>query len=412
MKTNLARLLLYLTFASFIGSCTKDASNSGVNFEELKYYNLNVQKVKKIHDYFALISPHEIIFLNTSGEKQFSYDDHLFSTSDSINFKFTDVVEHPSGDFYILGTEINKNKQFRLYIIRINSKEEEVWQKPQIITITDSYEYDAINPEKNLYFTNKENGYALGTYQSNELIVIVNYQNSHYDNWRYRMMSFSEDGKFNHKQDFISDIYHVSWTYLIDKLPDETLVVVRGSDSYLDITQYNPITFEQTKVHTIESELNITMFTNMLPWSSSEVVFTGHADRRNNEVVAENFDIFCIKYNFLTNIITDSLFSGSVNNEELSYNSYIDKDKTIHCIGTRRGNLLSTPSVQSNLLMVDFNLLTHNKDSLVYIKNKGYEGLFIEPVNNSTKEHRILGYKLDISGKQNIQGFYLSLKNQ
>jgi hypothetical protein len=198
---------------------------------------------------------------------------------------------------------------------------------------------------------------------------------------------------------------------MIDVLPDNSIVLVRGSNLYLDIIQFDPAGFETINVHSSEGKLNFTFFSSMLSWTADEVVFTGHADRRNNEVVAENFDILCVRYNFLTYEIVDTLFSGLVNNNELSYHSYKDQNNIIHCIGTKRGDLLSTPGIQSNLLEVRFNLETRENEPFELIKNSGYEGLYAEYDNNALNSQKVLGYKLDISGKENIQGFFLQIEN-
>ena len=411
MRDGLIHIILYIVISLSL-SCNKTDLGNELTFKELKLYNIEVQKIKKIHDYFALISPHKIIFLNSDGDKQFSYNDSLFQSVNTYDFKFTDIVQGPGSDIFILGTEILKNQEFNLDLIRIDVKGQEIWEQPKHIMITNLFQTDSADLQLNSIqnFTIKENGYALASYINNELIVVINYQTLVKYAWRYRIISFSDNGEVNHDKDYASDKYLKSWTYLIDKMPDNTLTIIRGDDVYLDIIQYDPITFEIIKVHTIGSGINDAMFTAMHPWTSDEVILTGHADRRNNKIVAENFDIFCIRYNYKSNKIIDSLFYGLVNNEELSYDSYILGSK-VYCIGTQRGDFLSTPSFKSNLLEINFNFETRQRDSVVYIQDEGYEGLFAEPVNNLPTEQKVLGYKLDISGKQNIQGFYMQLKN-
>jgi hypothetical protein len=412
MKTRSAYFVL-LFLAALMASCDRIETSQDTRVEDLKLYNLDVKKIKKVSDYFALIGNHEVIFLDASGERKFSLDTQNIVTKGTFKFRFTDVVSLPNNDIYVIGTELLYDKRFRLYLIRLNQKGDPVWDKPKITTITNTFQFDSTesSTEKNLLFSFEENGYALATHIKNEIIAVVNYKTFNNVPWRYGIISFSDKGDTILHRDYTANTSHVLWTYYIDILPDNTITIVQGNDTYLDIKLFNPDNFEPVgHIHRINEKLNYIMFTNMLPWSSDEVIFTGHANRGANAFFLENFDVFCIKYNFRNNTITDSLFSGRLKNDEFCYQSYLDYDNSIHCVGARRGDLLSNHTSQSSLLEVVFNLESHIQDSVEIIQNLGYEGLYAEPSDITSSRQKILGYKLDISGKENKQGFFMKVK--
>jgi hypothetical protein len=410
MKTR-ATYFLCIFLLVTLTTCEK-IENPDTGLEDLKIFNLDVKRVKKVNDLFALISNHEVVFLDASGNKKFSLNAQKILTTRTFKFRFTDVVSLSNNNICVLGTEICYDKKFRLYLFRLNQQGEYIGENPRITEITDEFHFDSTErtTEKNLFFAIEQNGYALATHKDNELIAVVNYQNYFNENWYYRLVSFKENGDIVFQKPQLSTNAHTIWTYLIDLLPDNTIIIVQGNSIYVDISLFNPDDFTLQNYHRINKSLNYPIFTNMLPWSDDEVVFTGYADLQNNPPLLENFDVFCIKYNFRTNIISDSLFSGRVINNEFCYHSYIDHNKFIHCIGARRGEQRTTQNKTSSLLEVVFNLDTHIQDSIEIINNQGYEGMYAEPADEFSASLKILGNKLDISGKENFQGFYLKIK--
>ncbi len=69
MKRTFAILLVIICFAG----CNNDEfSNDVSSFNSLKIYDFDVQRVKKIHNLFALIDTSAILFLNEDGDKVFN----------------------------------------------------------------------------------------------------------------------------------------------------------------------------------------------------------------------------------------------------------------------------------------------------------------------------------------------------
>jgi hypothetical protein len=126
-------------------------------------------------------------------------------------------------------------------------------------------------------------------------------------------------------------------------------------------------------------------------------------------IVGGNFDAFFVEYNTIDNTITNTLFSGANSSYELTFHSFFDDAGNVKCIGTKREDLFISHGANSNLFEIDYNLSSNLIDSLFIFQNKGYEGLYFEPAGN-TGLLRILGSKLDISGKQNKQAFFTIVK--
>ena len=103
------------------------------------------------------------------------------------------------------------------------------------------------------------------------------------------------------------------------------------------------------------------------------------------------------------------MFYGAKSNFELTFYSFLDIDGNVKCIGTKRNINVINHTSESDLYEIDFNLNSSLIDSLFIFKNMGYEGLFFEPIEN-TDFLRILGNKLDISGRLNKQAFFTIVK--
>jgi hypothetical protein len=386
--------------------------NSSV--ESLKVYDFDVQRVKKIHNLFALIDTSAILFLNENGDKVFNIGNKEFKNSETLDFKFTDVVAGSNNEIFIIGAEIMKDSTFQIYVFKVNENGQNIWTNPAKILITVDFDYELYEKDKTtkVYFFISENGYALGCFSNNKLYLVVNYQSASSFKWYYKLIALDEAGSVLKESLPIQESHPEIWNYMIEPLPNGNLITSLAVGSGAAIHQFDSNTLELKQTSIIlasDIQARLPIFTNMLHLNSEEVIFTGHANKENNLIVGGNFDAFLIKYNTTKNIITDTLFSGANSSYELTFHSFIDENGTIRCIGTKRENLFISHGPNSSLYETNFNLNSNLNDSLFIIQNKGYEGLYFEPVGNSGLL-RILGSKLDISGKQNKQAFFTILK--
>lgn len=408
MKQLLPILLIIIGFYG----CKDDFTVDNPTVNSLKVYDFDVQRVKKIHNLFALIDTSAILFLNEDGDKVFDINNSEYEKDETIDFKFTDVVAGSNNEIFIIGAEILKDSTFQIYVFKVNENGQNIWTNPAKIIITEDY---IINDRlEKFYFFISKNGYALGCFNDNKLFLVVNYE-SDTGNERgyYKLIAINTSGSVLMESMPIKEDHPEIWNYMINILPNGNLLVVLAvgpSDLYLH--QFNESTFElldTTKIKGNQIGIYTPILTNMLYLNNEEVIFTGHSDKRKGSVLEENFDAFLLVYNTITKSITNNLFFGVKSNFELTFNSFIDTDGKIKCIGAKRSNNIINHTSESNLFEIEFNLNSTIIDSLFIIKDKGYEGLYFEPVGN-TGLLKILGSKLDISGRQNKQAFFTIVK--
>ncbi len=411
MKQTFIILLVIICFAG----CNNDEfSNDVSSFNSLKIYDFDVQRVKKIHNLFALIDTSAILFLNEDGDKAFDISNSDYKKKETIDFKFTDVVAGSNNQIFIIGAEILKDSTFQIYVFKVNENGQNIWPNPVKIVITDDFDYELYEKDQiiKVYFFISENGYALGTFSNNKLFLVVNYQSVKNFKWYYKLIALDEAGSVLKESLPMQESHPEIWNYMIESLPNGNLLTSLAVGSGATIHQFDSNTLELKQTSIIlasDIQARLPIFTNMLHLNSEEVIFTGHANKEDNLIVGGNFDAFLIKYNTTKNIITDTLFSGANSSYELTFHSFIDEDGTIRCIGTKREDLFISHGPNSSLYEINFNLNSKLNDSLYIIQNKGYEGLYFELVGNSGLL-RILGSKLDVSGNQNKQAFFTILK--
>lgn len=408
------QIVVFVLIALSFTGCRDEFSNDVLSVNGLTVYDLDIEKVKKVHDQYALINLTKVLIIDKSGNKTFDVDNESYIKDNNISFRFTDVVGGENDAIYVLASELLDDGTFSIYVLKMDSKGMPLWDSPKVIPITDRFKNTLFdfNRTKNQYYSILDNGYALGKMINNQLVIVVNYQTDQ-KNWQFQLMSMNTDGRIITKKDFISSHSVYIWTYLLDYLPNNNLVLVQGYDNECYITQYSIQTLHEIyptwKLEGIKSNplLFITM-TNMVLINETEVLFTGYADRRNNAVIYGNFDVLCLRYNVLSNIVSDTIFMGENNHFELIFNSFIDEQNVVKCIGTKRQELNSAHNAKSSLFQISMDLKTGKLDSTFIIKNRGYEGLYFEETNNN--ELIIIGSKTDISGKENKQSFFTILK--
>ncbi len=406
--------IILLLIICFYGCNDNEFSNDVLSFDTLKIYDLDIIKVKKVHDEYALINLSKVLFINKSGNKTFDFDSKSYIKDNNISFRFTDVVEGENESIYILASELLDDNTFSIYVFKIDSKGMPIWDSPKIFPITDKFEntLSLFNRNKNQYYGILDNGYVLGKMLDDRLILAINYQKGNNEFWRYHLISINYDGEVLKYNDFKSTSQPQNWTYILDQLPNNNLVLVQGSLFSCFINQYDPISLANVNSYSINginsSPLNYITLTNMLTISASTVLFTGHADRVNNATKNGNFDIFYLGFDVLDKTVVDSIYTGEVDNFELVFYSFIDDNNVVKCIGAKRQALISTQNSASSLFMSSLDMKTGKIDSTFIITNQGYEGLFVEKTNNN--ELTIIGSKIDISGKDNKQAFFTILK--
>lgn len=407
-----AFIILFVIICFF--GCNNDITNDISSVNSLKVYDFDVQRVKKIHNLFALIDTSAILFLNEDGDKVFDISNSDYKKNETIDFKFTDVVAGSNNEVFIIGAEIMKDSTFQIYVFKVNERGQNIWPNPAKIVITDDFNYELYEKDKiiKVYFFISENGYALGCFSNNKLYLVVNYQSAESYKWYYQLIALDEAGAVLKESEPMHDDNFQIWNYMIESLPNGNLITSVAVGYGASIHQFDSNTFELKMTSKIQpsdvKKAETPIFTNMLVLNNEEVIFTGHINRYNNLIVGGNFDAFLIKYNTTKNLITDTLFSGANSSYELTFHSFIDENGNIRCIGTKREDLFISHGPNSSLYETNFNLNSYLNDSLFIIQNKGYEGLYFEPVGN-TGLLRILGSKLDISGKQNKQAFFTIL---
>lgn len=157
-------LLILFVFICFF-ACNDDITSDISSVNSLKVYDFNVQRVKKIHKYFALIDTSKLLFLNEDGDKVFDISNKDYKKNETIDFKFTDVVAGANNDIFILGAEILKDSTFQIYVFKVDENGQNIWPNPAKIIITDDFDYELYKKDKiiKVYFFISENGYALGT---------------------------------------------------------------------------------------------------------------------------------------------------------------------------------------------------------------------------------------------------------
>lgn len=394
--------------------CNDEITSEFSSVSSLKVYDSDIQRVKKIHNLFALMDTSKIIFLDEDGDRIFDFSNREYKKNETIDFKLTDVVAGAGKDIFILGAEILKDSTFQIYVFKVTADGQTVWNNPVKIDITKGFDYEIFERDKLIksYFFISENGYALGNFNNNRLYLIVNYQSADSFKWYYKLIALDDAGKIVMEGKPMQEFHPEIWNYMIELLPNGNLLTSLAVGSEAFIHQFDSNTFELLMSKEIEPsdiKARLPIFTNMLILNEEEVVLTGHANKENNLIVGGNFDAFFVKYNFIKNVITDTLFNGANNSYELTYHSYIDVNGNIQCIGTKREDLFISHGSNSNLYKVGFNLNSSIIDSLILIENKGYEGLYFEPVESSGLL-KVLGRKLDISGHQNKQAFFTIIK--
>jgi hypothetical protein len=214
-------LIILLTVICFLG-CKDDfmPDNSSVN--SLKVYDFDVQRVKKIHDLFAVIDTSGILFLNENGDNVFDISSEEYKNSETISFKFTDVVAGANSDLFVLGAEILKDSTFRIYVLKMDVNGQMPWGEPVKITIVNDYDYEANKEDKLIksYFFISENGYALGCFKNNKLILVVNYQSKSNSKWFYKLIALHESGSIIMEGKPMQENHPEIWNYMIETLPN------------------------------------------------------------------------------------------------------------------------------------------------------------------------------------------------
>ncbi|HPE76484.1 MAG TPA: hypothetical protein PLC80_10365 [Draconibacterium sp.] len=406
MKQTLIILLIVICFFG----CKDDfiVDNSLVN--SLKVYDFDVQRVKKIHNLFALIDTSTVLFLDDKGENVFDFKNVEYKQEETISFKFTDVVVGSNTDIFIIGAEILKDKTLQIYVFKVNERGQQIWDNPIIIPISNDFIKEL---NEKFYFFISHNGYALGCFNNNKLFLVVNYESAaNKGNMSYKLFALDDAGSILKESMPMQESHPEIWNYMIEPLPDGNLITSLAVGYGAAIHQFDSNTFELKQTSIIlasDIQARLPIFTNMLHLNNEEVIFTGHANKGNNRIVGGNFDAFFVEYNTIDNTIANTLFSGANSSYELTFHSFIDDNGNIKCIGTKREDLFISHGINSNLFEIDYNLNSNLIDSLFIFQNKGYEGLYFEPVGNSGLL-KILGSKLDISGKQNKQAFFTILK--
>lgn len=405
--------IILLVIICFAGCNNDEFSNDVSSFNSLKVYDFDVQRVKKIHNLFALINTKEILFLDENGNRAFDFSYNAYNDSVTKTFKLTDVVAGANNDIFILCTEILKDYTFKSYVFKIADNGQSLWENPVVIPISNDYNYNYKLSDLPYFFIS-ENGYALGCFNNNTLYLVINGQtairNSH---WYYKLIALNDAGSVIMQSDTIQEEDHPEiWNFMLEPLPNGNLITslkVGYNGAYFH--QFDSNNFELLKTSKILKYKNssLPIFTNMLLLNSSEVIFTGHIDMNNNSINGANYDAFLVKYNTVTDKITDTLNFGANASFELAFHSFLDVDGNVKCIGTKREDLFLSQGANSNLYEISFDLNNNSHDSLFIIKDKGYEGLYFEPIGNSGIL-KIIGSKLDISGRQNKQAFFTIVK--
>ncbi len=295
-------------------------------------------------------------------------------------------------------------------MFKVNEKGQQIWDYPIIIPIANDFIKER---NEKVYFFISHNGYALGCFNNNKLFLVVNYESAaDKGKMSYKLFAFDDAGSILKESLPMQESHPEIWNYMIEPLPNGNLITSLAVGYGAAIHQFDSNTFELKQTSIIlasDIQARLPIFTNMLVLNSEEVIFTGHANKEDNLIVGGNFDAFLVKYNTTKNSITDTLFSGVNNSYELTFHSFIDANGSIRCIGTKREDLFISHGLNSSLYETNFNLNSNLNGSLFIIQNKGYEGLYFEPVGNSGLL-RILGSKLDISGNQNKQAFFTIVK--
>lgn len=401
-------LLILLIIICFFG-CNDDITSDISSVNSLKVYDFDVQRVKKIHNLFALIDTTTVLVLDENGEKAFDISNLEYNQEETISFKFTDVVAGSNNDIFILGAEILKDKTFQIYVFKFNEKGQMVWNKPIIIPITNDYNEKII---EKFYFFISHNGYAFGCFNDNKIFLVVNYQSGSDFKCYYKLIALDDSGSVLIESEPKEESHPEIWTFNIDFLPNGNIITSHAVGNRASINQFDSNTFELrngTLLTKDDIDAYLPIFTNMLTLNSEEVIFTGHADKEDGPINGANFDAFLLKFNTIENMVTDTIFFGVKSNFELTFHSLFDIDGNVRCIGTKRNDNVLNHTTESSLYEINFNLNSKSSDFLILIQNKGYEGLYFE-LEENTGFVKVLGSKLDISGRQNKQAFFTIIK--
>lgn len=408
MKQTLVIVVLMIGFLS----CKDKFIDEQSSVTSLKVFDFDVQRVKKIDKFYALIDTSEINFLTNESEEVFHFSYEHFRTNETVELKLTDVVAGDNNEIFIIGTEIRKDHTFLLYISKIGIDGQLIWNDPKIVPITDNFDYDEGTKLTKSYFFISNNGYALGCFYSGKLNLVVNYQMSINFKWYYKLIAIGNDGSVLLESEPMQESHPEIWNYMIEPLPNGNLLtsLAVGSDAF--IHQFDANTFElkaSAQVLATDIGARLPIFTNMLVVNNNEVIFTGHANRQNNDILGGNFDAIFVSYNTAENSITNTHFKGANSSYELTFHSFLDSGGEVRCIGTKREDLFISQGPNSSLFEASLNLNSQNLDSIVFFQDNGYEGLYFEPVEN-TGMLKVLGNKLDISEHRNKQAFFTIVK--
>jgi len=378
-------------------------------YSNLKLYDFPVERVKKVLQYYALISDHEILFLNSLGEKKFNFRDNRVFRSDIFSFKLSDVIGHPNGDIYIIGAEILKNRVFSILLYRIDMEGNNVWSEPIEKQIDNTFDTTDYNLRKNNFFSVHTNGYALACLDGSDVVVGINYQKENEPDWIYRLHKYSDTGILLQDKEFQSEINFDSRMYYLDQLPSNDIVVVRGNNRNLAISRHDRNTFALKGQSFLKLVLRFPIITNMITLNENEVMFTGYGDKNNNPKINQNFDVLCIDYNLTKDEMIDTILYGRIDHDEFSFYSYLDQLNNLHCIGSRRAKESQTYNDESSLYEFIFNLESREAYERNLLNSRGYEGFFCESGDESDNKFIYLGHTLDILRAEHTQSYYLTI---